>query len=61
MDGRLHGCGSVFDVLGQAWEGQWNEGEMVGEGRYSGPEAGEYEGDWDNGEWQGKGRLVLKG
>lgn len=61
MDGSLHGDGSIVDVVGQAWEGQWHEGEMDGEGTNSAPEAGRFEGDWVNGEWQGRGRLVSKG
>lgn len=61
MDGRLHGSGSLLDVVGQTWEGEWHEGEMDGEGRRSAPEEGEFIGDWVKGEWQGNGQLVLKG
>lgn len=61
MDGRLHGTGSVVDVVGQTWSGQWRAGEMNGEGRHSSPEVGEFEGDWVRGELQGKGRILFKG
>lgn len=61
VDGRLHGYGSVLDVVGQVWEGFWYEGEMDGEGRHSAPEIGECEGDWVKGELQGKGKIAYKG
>lgn len=61
VNGRLHGTGTMVDVVGQVWEGQWCEGAMHGEGRHSAPEMGEYEGDWVNGEFQGKGRISFKG
>lgn len=51
----------MVDVVGQTWEGRWQEGEMHGEGRHSAAEVGEFEGDWVAGEWHGKGRLKLRG
>ena len=61
VDGELHGEGSVVNVLGQTWDGQWRDGEMEGKGRHSAPEAGEFVGDWFRGVLQGKGRIVFKG